>query len=90
MQGQQLPLVDSFSDLFGGHNYNAHKLFQDSSLRNNFSQLLQDYDRVELHENFAGTGNAGRSLRNQFEALKKELQVVSQNSEKPSNSNQDQ
>ena len=65
-----LPEVPTFNDLFDWHNWNASKLFEDSKLRSNFCQLIKDYDRIELHENFAGTGNAGRALRNQFMAMK--------------------
>ena len=33
---------------------------EDAVLKDNFMRLLRDYDHIEIHENFAGTGNAAR------------------------------
>lgn len=69
-----LPQASSYQELFNWHHFNAHKFFESSALRQNFSKLLQDYDTIELHESFAGTGNAGRALHHQFCALKANLE----------------
>lgn len=62
--------MENFADLFDWHTFNAETLMSDPNFRGNFSQLLNDYDVIELHESFAGTGNAGRALSLQLSALR--------------------
>lgn len=56
--------------LFSWHKHNAQILMGEPDLRSNFRNILTQFDRIILHENFAGTGNAAMALMQQFTALK--------------------
>ena len=59
-----------FKELFDWHHFNAQTLMANAEMKANFISLLTQYDSIVLHENYAGTGNAGSSLYQQFCALK--------------------
>ena len=62
---------NKLADLFDWHNFNARTLLTDDFLKSNFLAFLHDYDQIVVHEDYAGTGNAGASLVMQFRAMKR-------------------
>ena len=59
-----------FEKLFDWHNYNASTLLAKECFQKNFIKSLQTYDRIVLHEDYAGSGNCGTALVTQYNALK--------------------
>lgn len=67
----------SFKELFDWHHYYADTLLSSPLLSQNFLKLVSRFERIVLHENFAGSGNAGVTLHQQFTALKSKVDKTS-------------
>ena len=64
------PPAPAYRDMFNWPFMNAETLMNDDSLRKSFAELLRGTSSIVLHEDYAGTGNCGTSLVQQFRALK--------------------
>lgn len=65
-----LKAAGTYESLFNWHQHNASILLSDEVLKQNFVELLSQWSDIELHENYAGSGTAGRSLHQQLSAFK--------------------
>lgn len=75
MMGRSFPKAPStFADLFGWPQYNTEVMIQqDPAAAERFLKLMNDTDKIVLHEDYAGIGTCGVTLVQQFNSFKTSL-----------------
>ena len=76
-----LKAAGTYESLFRWHQHNASILLSDDVLKRNFVEVLSQFSDIELHENYAGAGTAGRSLHQQLSAFKTYLKEEAEETE---------